>query len=140
MKRAVLGVLIGYLVWSVVWLAGNAVFFGAAAGVVESGEPYTAAGPLTGAIVLSLICSVAAGLTAAIIARGRALTAALIMAVLLLVTGILVQVRVWTLMPVWYHLTFLVLIVPGCVLGGMIARRPPDRVAPGRSGARTEVD
>jgi len=39
-----------------------------------------------------------------------------VLAVLLLATGVGVQASVWILMPVWYHLGFLGLLVPGCLL------------------------
>ena len=44
------------------------------------------------------------------------------MALLLLLTGVGVQLGVWPLMPVWYHLLFLALIVPVAVFGGRLAR------------------
>ncbi len=39
MVRAVIGVVVGYMVWTVIWLGGNAAFFGRAEEVVESGTP-----------------------------------------------------------------------------------------------------
>ena len=49
--------------------------------------------------------------------RLRGLT---VLAVLLVATGVGVQASVWTLMPVWYHLAFLGLLVPGCLLGARL--------------------
>ena len=126
MIRIVLGVIVGYAVWTALWLGGNSVFLRAAADSVESGEDFTASGPLVGAIALSLVCSIAAGFAAAEIAKQRANVAAFAMGLLLLLTGIGVQAGVWKLMPVWYHLTFLVLIVPACMLGGRLIRRSRD--------------
>ena len=120
MGRAVLGVILGYTVWTVLWLLGNAMFFAEAAEVVESGQPYTAIGGLLGVIALSIICSLAARFTAARIGGGHP-RAVLVMAGLLLATGIAVQAGVWSLMPAWYHLAFLVLIVPVAVIGGRMA-------------------
>lgn len=122
MKRAIVGVIVGYLAWTVLWLGGNALLFGAAAEVVGAGQPYTAAGPLAGVIVLSVVCSLAAGVAAATISKARAGGAVLVMAALLLATGIAVQAGVWALMPAWYHLTFLALIVPAALLGGRLAQ------------------
>jgi len=130
MMRAFLAVIAGYLVWTALWLGGNAAFFGAAAKVVEAGVPYTAAGPLAGLLALSVVCSIAAGLTAAAIAKQRARAVVLVMAALLLLTGILVQIGVWPFMPVWYHLTFLALIVPASILGGRLIKRAADRGSP----------
>jgi hypothetical protein len=123
MIRTALAAIAGYALWTALWLGGNAAFFGEAADVVGAGEPYTAAGPLIGVIALSLVCSLAAGLIAAAIDRPHARRAVVVMALLLLLTGIGVQAGVWSLMPVWYHLTFLALIVPTALFGGRLAPR-----------------
>jgi len=122
MIRAILGTIAGYAVWTVLWLGGNALFFGEAARVVGEGQAYTAAGPLVGVIALSIVCSIVAGVTAAKVAGSRAGGAVIAMAALLLLTGIGVQSGVWSLMPVWYHLVFLALIVPVVLAGGRLAR------------------
>jgi hypothetical protein len=123
MKRAVAGVIVGYLLWTALWLGGNALWFGAAGEIVKAGRPYAAVGPLLWLIVLSVVCSLAAGIAAALISRARARGAVLVMAVLLLGTGVAVQVGIGSLMPVWYHLAFLALIVPMAVLGARLGRR-----------------
>jgi hypothetical protein len=120
--RAILGVIVGYAVWTALWLAGNAVFFGAVAEPVASGNAFIAVGPLVCLIALSVVCSIGAGLSAAAIARDRANVVVLASSMLLLLTGIAVQIGVWRLMPIWYHLTFLLLIVPVCVVGGRLWR------------------
>lgn len=121
MKSTVIAVIVGYLTWTALWLGGNAALFGEAAEVVGAGQKYTATGPLVGVIVLSIVCSIAAGLITAKIAKDRARTAVMVTAVLLLLTGIGVQAGVWSLMPTWYHLVFLALVVPVTVLGGRLA-------------------
>ncbi len=37
----------------------------------------------------------------------------------------IVDAGAWNLMPVWYHLTFLTLIVPVVVIGGRLAGKRP---------------
>lgn len=129
--RFVAAVVLGYAVWTVICLGGNALFFAEATDVVGRGEYYGEAGPLAGVIGLSIVCSLAAGLVAAWLARERAARAVVSMAVLLLVTGIGVQASAWSLMPAWYHLTFLGLIVPMAILGGRLAApRHGDRAGP----------
>ena len=125
MMRSVLAVIAGYALWTALWLGGNAAFFGEAAEVVGAGEAYTEAGPLALVIVLSLVCSLAAGFVAAKVAGPAARGAVLATALLLLLTGIGVQMGVWSLMPVWYHLTFLALIVPVVWVGGQWGARAP---------------
>jgi hypothetical protein len=126
MLRAIIAVIAGYALWTALWLGGNALLFTDAAEAVARDEAFTAPGPLAGILVLSIICSLAAGLTAAAIAPKKATPAALTLALLLLATGIAVQAGAWSLMPVWYHLTFLILLVPITMLGA--------RLAPVRSG------
>ena len=124
MARAIIGVIAGYAVWSFVWLAGNALLFEAAGQEVAEGRSFTAAGPLLGILLLSVVCSLAAGAATAAIAKVKARGSVPVMALLLLATGIAVQASAWSLMPVWYHLTFLVLLVPVCLLGARLATRP----------------
>lgn len=123
MIRTILAILAGYTAWTALWLTGNNVLFPEATRVVGEGQAYTSAGPLAGVIVLSIVCSLVAGLLTARIARQRAAGAVVIMAALLLLTGIGVQFGVWALMPVWYHLVFLLLLVPMSLVGGRLGRR-----------------
>jgi hypothetical protein len=120
MGRAILGVITGYVVWTVLWLAGNNLIFAGAAETVAGGEKLAEPGPLLGIVVLSVVCSLAAGAATAAIAKLKAGVSVLVMAVLLLLTGIGVQLSVWNLMPVWYHLVFLGLIVPVCMAGARL--------------------
>ncbi len=121
--RAAVAVIVGYLIWTALWLGGNAVLFDAAAKMMSAGKTFSDAGPLAGLIALSIVCSLAAGCCAAVIAKKRHRPAVLVMSSLLLVTGVVVQYHIGTLMPVWYHLTFLALIVPVCIVGGAIITR-----------------
>jgi energy-converting hydrogenase Eha subunit F len=123
MLRNVMGVITGYAVWTAIWLAGNKLFFGAAAEAAQGGRYYSEAGPLIGVLALSIACSLAAGLATVRVALGKARGALLVMAGLLLVTGIAVQAGVWHLMPVWYHLIFLGLLIPVSLAGGRLAPR-----------------
>lgn len=120
MKRAIAGVIAGYLVWTVLWLGGNAIFFSAATEVMGAGKPFTEIGPLIGIIILSVVCSIAAGITASSISKRAALGTVLVLAALLLATGLVVQIGVWAFMPLWHHVTFLVLIAPMTVLGAKL--------------------
>ena len=125
MMRMVIAAIVGYAVWTVLWLGGNA---GVAAGYPEELAAYTDGGSLTAtaplaiSICLSILCSVVAGFVAATIAKGGAQRAVLAVAVLLMLTGLGVQGSAWSRMPVWYHLVFLALLVPMTVLGGRLKR------------------
>ncbi len=75
------------------------------------------AGVLLALLVLSVIASVASGYLTTVIAQDPSITPGLILGVILLIVGILVQRSAWNLMPLWYHLVFLGLLIPGSVLG-----------------------
>jgi len=120
MMRVAIAVIVGYAVWTALWLGGNALLFAEATEVMSAGMSYEVAGPLVGVIVLSIVCSLAAGAVTSSIAKQRARRALLVVATLLLLTGIGVQAGVWNLMPVWYHLLFLALL-PVVLAGGKLA-------------------
>ena len=119
--RIALGIIAGYVAWTVLWLAGNAAlgasFRDAYQGFADGGrldDPML----LSLSLVLSVACSLVAGFTAAKIGREKANGAVWGAAIALLVTGIGVQTSAWDRMPVWYHLVFLALIIPACRVGG----------------------
>ncbi len=123
--RTALGTIIGYLAWTALWLGGNAgirTAFPTEFDAFAAGDALTATMPLLLSLVLCTFCSLAAGLTAAALGKENARAAVLVTAVLLLLTGIGVQASVWTLMPTWYHLIFLALLVPVCFAGARLKR------------------
>ena len=123
MIRAIGAALAGYAVWTVLWLGGNAVLFVDGAQVVEAGELYAEAGPLGMLIVLSAVCSLVGGALAARLAGGRFSVATWVLALALLGTGVPVQLGFWELLPLWYHLGFLVLLVPMTLIGARMGHR-----------------
>ena len=127
-KRTLLAVLAGYSVWTILSLNGSA---GIRAGwpaefeTFDGGAPITATSPLLVGVLLSVVCSLAAGLTTAAISSQRTSPAAPLLCLLLLATGVGVQASVWSLMPLWYHLAFLILLVPACLAGARIRKETP---------------
>ena len=121
MLRAILGAIAGYAIWTALWLGGNQVAFAAETETVSAGEPLTAVGTLAAILALSVVCSILAGFVAAKVGSRQARKAVWICGVLLLATGIFVQVSAWSLMPAWYHLTFLALLIPVTLMGGRFA-------------------
>ena len=71
-------------------------------------------------IVMSFVFSVAAGYLTAALAKTKPVHHAFALGILQLALGIGFEVSYWELLPVWYHLVFLVLLIPGNVLGGML--------------------
>lgn len=125
MKPIVLGALGGYLVWSVLWLVFNAValtLFPAVDAEFQETQAVTDALYLGLLLAASVVCSLAAGRIASLIGKEKARQAVQWLAGLLLLTGIGVEADSWDAMPAWYHLTFLILLVPACLLGAQRAK------------------
>ena len=114
--RNVMGIIAGYVVWTAVWLGGNAGIKG------SMSDRYDAEGfslditVLIVILVLSVVCSVLGGWVAARLAN-KPRGAAMILGGLLLATGLMVQISAWSKMPVWYHVIFLVLLYPMTMFG-----------------------
>jgi hypothetical protein len=129
MLRIVLGVIIGFIVWSILWVGSDAVFsalspnwwgktsmeFRAA---VENKTPYSLDSiVLILLLVRSVVVSVISGFVTATIAKENA-KSTLLLGILLVLFGIFIQSMHWNYMPLWYHIPFLLLLIPMTVLGG----------------------
>jgi hypothetical protein len=113
----------GYALWTVVWLAGNALLKNQ--GVLPAGDaqPIHDAKPLLMVLGLGVVCSVLAGSLAGMISRPPR-AALVILAILLLASGCYFEISAWNLTPVWYHAAFLAMLVPATLAGGRLGRRP----------------
>jgi len=122
--RSFLGILLGFLLWSALWLLGNsaiAMLFPEA--FPKEGEfQVSDRNALLTLLALSVLCSVCAG-SAAARRAGRGARAVSILAGILLAVGAAVQAGSWQLLPLWYHAAFLGLLVPMTLLGGRFAPR-----------------
>ena len=73
-------------------------------------------------LVLGAIASLGAGFVAAWIDK-RQMRAATLTGIMLLLLFIPGHYRIWDKFPVWYHLTFLVSLIPLTLVGGMLNPR-----------------
>ena len=124
MIKQILAALVGYLFWSLAWVGYNPLLqkFG-----LLSSDPTQKIHdlmPLLALLLGSFVLSIVAGYLTALISGARRHLAVLLLGVLLLATGIFVQIQVWHLMPLWYHLAFLALLVPFCFVGAGLRRNP----------------
>ena len=130
MKLVVTATLVGYALWSVVWLTGGALLrqvFPAEVDAFAAGGSLRAPAPLLASLTLSVACSLAAGVAAGRLGRERARTAVAALATCLVLTGLAVQASAWQRMPLLYHLAFLLLLAPACLLGWRLDRRRAGR-------------
>ena len=118
--RAVLAVLAGAAVWAALWIGGTQAAQAAFPSVLAAGQPITHVGALLGLILYSVPLSMLAGYITAAVAVRNPMPAVWALAILQLVLGIVAEVSAWNLMPVWYHVVFLALVVPATVYGGLL--------------------
>lgn len=118
--RTALAVLAGFIVWPLIAVGSSQIVMAVAPG--RFADDGTTRDPLVLMILLvaSVVASLAAGWTSAAVAREQPMRAVWILAVINLLVGIFVQSQVWTLIPLWYHLIFLALVVPVIVMGGRL--------------------
>jgi len=72
-------------------------------------------------LLMAVVTSVAAGAVAAWISPGR--RAPLIVGSVVLGMFLPVHIAIWSKLPVWYHLAFLLTIVPAVLLGALLPPR-----------------
>lgn len=122
MSRAVLGVLAGLLLWSVLWFSLNWIL------PVIVPSQFRADGTSDNfvlnliIVLLSFDFSFISGYINAIIARVHQLRAVFIQGVIQLSVGVYVQQQYWDFAPLWFHLTFLGLMIPGLLAGALYHR------------------
>jgi len=128
MARGTLGLVVGLAVWvSVVTVAGLVMreTWPAYASVADA---MTFTLPMMIArLIIGALATLAAGLATSVVSR-RSLVATLAAGVLLLLVFIPEHIRLWDKFPVWYHLTFLLSLVPLAFLGGRIVGVRSDSV------------
>ena len=136
--RTSLSVLAGFVLWSVLWCTSNFL--------VASGMPHAYGadgsvdhvGVLSLFLVASLAFSLLAGFATARLACERAAVAVGVLAAIQVVVGMGVEIAWWSLIPAWYHLTFLALLAPGILAGGWLGGArwsAPGGTSPNTAGA-----
>jgi hypothetical protein len=129
MIRSILSVLAGTTTWGVLWVASNAALAAALPGSFDEHGVTSNGGLLLLILAYSIVLSVLAGWLTATIARTKPTGHALALGIVQLAFGIAAQSAYWSLMPLWYHLPFLALLIPGNLLGAHL-RGPRMSVQP----------
>ena len=120
MGRSIGAVLAGSAVWSVLWVTTiQAVTALSPSSFTPSGGAANS-GVSAMFLALSVVYSILAGYVTATIARGRVWQHVAALGALQLALGLSFELTSWDLSPVWYHLTFLALLIPGNLAGGWL--------------------
>ena len=120
MIMSILAVIAGYAAWTVIFLGGGALVRSVMSSVHDAEGITSDTGALAVYLLVSVLASVAAGYVAAMISKVNRKRDTWILAVALLATGIPVQMGVWDVIPVWYNLAFLILLVPVTLWGASL--------------------
>lgn len=133
MIRIILGVIVGFIAWSILWIGSDQVlrsaspsWYGAEQTALEKAlfnNTEFAANTLIllFQLVRSFIISILSGFLCAFVATENR-RSTVILGILLLVFGLFVQIGIWNHLPVWYHIIFLGALTPMTVIGGRIKR------------------
>ena len=130
MVRIILGVIAGFIAWSILWVGSDQILIAtldwygehqsAFKDALTNGGSFQASTTiLVMNLVRSVIISLIAGYLAALIANENR-RAPLALGILLLLFGIMVQAIAWRYIPIWYPLLFLGLLVPVTIVGGKL--------------------
>jgi hypothetical protein len=120
MLRRTMAIAAGYVLWSALWLGYGAVLRKLAVLPADEAAAIGEIAPLLALLTGSVVASLLAGYTTVTIDRTTSTAPVVVLGVLLLATGIFVEVQYWQLMPVWYHVLFLVLLIPACIAGSRL--------------------
>lgn len=114
----ILAVVAGFAAWSALWLGGSPQVLKLFPGALQKDGSVRHTGALLTMLVFAAVVSLVAGYVVTLVSAGTNLP--LILGVILLLVGIMVQRQYWKLMPVWYHLLFLALLVPATLFGASL--------------------
>ena len=131
MGRSVASVVAGLVAWTIFATLANMVLRAALPGYSEA-EPqmnFTLT-MLVGRLVAGAVSTLLAGCVLSWVAR-RTGWSAVVFGVLLVAIFIPVHIKLWDKFPLWYHVAFLVSLLPLALLGAMMVA-PRDGVAPPR--------
>ena len=121
--RGLVGVAAGLVVWVVVATLGNLVLRYALPGYAEVEKAMTfTLGMLAARLALGALASFCAGVAVAWVGRRNARAVA-ILAVALFIVFVPVHYQLWTVFPLWYHVTFFVLLVTMTFAGAALNSR-----------------
>ncbi len=121
MLRYLLAILAGFVLWTILFLGGNAVLAALVPSAFNEDGSTSSSMLLIVLLLLTVIYSVLSGITTARIAQAHQVRCGLVLGLLLLLVGIGVQLQFWDIIPLWYNLAFLALLVPGAWFGARLA-------------------
>ena len=122
MKNA-LSVLAGFILWTVLFLTTNQVTFRAFRDRFDENMVTTDTMVLALTLLLTVLFSIAAGVVTAKLAPTKPVAHGLALGLIQTLIGIAVQASFWNVIPAWYNLAFVLLLLPATLAGAVFAGR-----------------
>ncbi len=137
MLRIILAAIIGFVVWSILWVGSDAVFMAISPSykdymegfqkAIETNQTFEVSSiTLLLTLFKSFICSIIAGLITALVAAEN-IKSTIMLGILLLAFGIFIQSVYWNYLPLWYHIPFLLMLIPMSIFGGKLRKTEIDQ-------------
>jgi len=121
MARGILGVIAGLAVWIAIAAGAGPIMRSAWPEYARVADAMTFTLPMMFArLAIGAVATLSAGWVTAVIAR-HSMVPRVITGLLLLVAFVPQHIILWHTFPVWYHLTFLISLVPLAYLGGQVS-------------------
>ena len=121
MARNILGVVAGLAVWIAIAVVAGVILRSAWPAYASVADAMRFTLPMMFArLAIGALATLAAGWVIAVVAR-RSRLARMTAGLLLVAVFVPQHIMLWNKFPVWYHLTFLVSLVPLTYLGGQIS-------------------
>jgi len=124
MAKTILGVVAGLVAWVALVTVAGLILRAAWPNYAAVADSMAFTLPmLIARLTISAVTLLAAARVTTAIAP-RATIATVLLGAVLVAAFVPVHIGVWNRFPVWYHLTFLLTLVPLCVMGGRLGRKP----------------
>ncbi|HKE88569.1 MAG TPA: hypothetical protein VKB50_32650 [Vicinamibacterales bacterium] len=121
MARGTLGVIAGLAVWFIVVTVAGPIMRAAWPAYASVADAMTFTLPMMFArLSIGAFATLVMGYVTAVVAR-HSMVATLLSGVVLLLAFIPEHITLWSKFPIWYHLTFLLSLIPLSYVGGTIA-------------------
>jgi len=120
MPRSFLAVIAGSVTWMVTALGTDAALMALFPAWHDTGGRVESVPVLFLMMFYSLAYSVLGGYVTGWIARRSEVKHAFVLGLLQLAMGLVATIQMWDTAPAWWHVTFLVLLVPANMLGGYL--------------------
>ncbi len=132
MGRIIIGVIVGFIVWSIVWVGSEptlAKFWPEYAShsmdvekaLTNGSTVETSSAIAIANLIRSFLTSIIAGYLAALVA-GEFKRSTMILGIILVAVGVAVEFMFWNVAPAWYHILFVLFLLPMTILGGRMRR------------------